>query len=326
MRVIDFGQVTALRSQSVWHALCRAVRPGDDPVLSFVRPGAPYVCLGRHRDLAEVDTAYCARRGLPVYRRMVGGGPVYLDPDQWFFQICLPARAVPARRSAALAELLAPAALALRSLGVDAELDRYGEISVGPAKVCGHGAGQLRDGVVVVGNLITAFDHGRAARVLRLDPDMREAVTRLMREHVAATPIDPERWQAAMVREYSARFGSLPVPAKPTSAERRELRAVDVKLGRPDFVTGEQRPPRPVRTVKVRAGVWVHDWRDGAERLVLGVAGGAVTSAAGVLDGVAPAELVGLSVERVRAEFARAERTSALARAMAEARTEVMAA
>ena len=39
---------------------------------------------------------------------MVGGGPVYLDADQLFFQICLPARAVPAASRQALRVLLEP--------------------------------------------------------------------------------------------------------------------------------------------------------------------------------------------------------------------------
>ena len=42
------------------------------------------------------------------------------------------------------------------------------------------------------------------------------------------------------------------------------------------FVVGTSRPVRPVRTVKVRAGVWVHDWRAERERVVLGVADGIV--------------------------------------------------
>ena len=260
MRVIDFGRVSALRSQTVWHAVGSAVAPGDGPTLSFVRPAAPYVCLGFHRSVTEVDADYCTAQDLPVYRRMGGGGPVYLDSDQLFFQISLPARSVPARRATALADLLRPAVSALRSVGIDAELDRFGEISVGAAKVCGHGAGQLGDGVLVVGNLNTGFDHHRASRVLALAPDVRGEVLRLMRRHVAATPVDPSEWKAAMVREYAAHFGTTPTPGAETAAERRERDRMDALLGRSEFVAGAPRPIRPVRTVKVRAGVWVHEW------------------------------------------------------------------
>jgi lipoate-protein ligase A len=320
--VIDFGRVPALRSQTVWHGLTRAVLPDAGPTLSFVRPDAPYVCLGYHRDIAEVDSPWCAAQGLPVYRRMVGGGPVYLDADQLFFQISLPARRIVARRSSALADLLRPAVAALRAVGVDAELDRYGEISVGEAKVCGHGAGQVGDGVVIVGNLITGFDHDRATRILHLDGEVRGEVLRLMRRHVVATPVDPAAWQAAMVRAYSEHFGTSAAAGEMTEHERGQRDRMDALLGSAEFVAGAPRPLRAVRTVKVRAGVWVHDWQVSGRRVVLGVAGGVVETVTGDL----PEQLLGLPLAAAREELARDPETAALAAAIGAANTEVAAA
>lgn len=317
MRVIDFGTVATLRSQTVWHALCRAMRPGDAPVLSFVRPGEPYVSIGYHRDIAEVDAEYCRAAGLPIYRRMVGGGPVYCDTDQLFFQISLPARDLPARRATALATLLRPATRALRRLGVDAELDRFGEISVGPAKVCGHGAGQLSNGATIVGNLITGFDHERATRVLRLDPEVRAVVLRLMRCYVAATHVDPTAWQAAMVREYAEHFDSAPHNDRLNLAEKRQLARMDRRLLDDGFVAGTSRPVHPVRTVKVRAGVWVHDWRGDGQRVVLGIAGGTVE----VADG--REQLVGLPLNEAKHELEREPGAAALVSAIQAAHAEV---
>jgi lipoate-protein ligase A len=257
MRVLDFGTTGAVRSQSVWHALGRCVRAGDGPTLSFVRPGSPYVSLGYHRRLAELDLVYCREHALPVFRRMVGGGPVYLDADQLFFQITLPVAATRGRRDRVLAALLAPAVTALRSLGVAADLDSHGEICVGAAKVCGHGAGQLRDGVVVVGNLITAFDHERATRILALDDAGRSEVLALMRRHVAATQVDPRDWQAAMVAAYARHFGEPARPAQPTPAELAEAAQLDLRLADPEFVAGPERPAPSPHHVKIRGGIYV---------------------------------------------------------------------
>lgn len=317
MRVIDFGAVTALRSQTVWHAVCRCMRPGDEPVLSFVRPGEPYVCIGYHRDIAEVDIDYCHAQGLPVLRRMVGGGPVYCDDEQLFFQITVPAHGVPARRSTALTSLLRPAMQALRRLGVDAVLDRFSEISVGPAKVCGHGAGQLGEGVTVVGNLISGFDHDRAARVLALDDEVRGVVAELMRRYVAPTAVDPQDWKAAMVAEYSAQFGSPPRADSLTEEETAELDRMDDRLSDADFLVGMPRPVRPVRTVKVRAGVWVHDWRGDGERVVMGVADGRVEIASG------REHLVGMPLDDARLELELERGAAPLVSAIRAAHAEV---
>ncbi len=262
MRVLDFGTTTAVRSQSSWHALARCVQTGDRPTLSFVRSAAPYVCLGYHRRLAEIDTEWCTAHGLPVLRRMVGGGPVYLDADQLLFQITQPARSVTGSRERAMLALLTPAVEALRSVGVPAQLDVFGEISVGEAKVCGHGAGQMRDGVVVVGNLITAFDHERATRALRLEPPARAQVLELMRRHVAATEVDPHAWQASMVAAYARHFGLAPELGRPSAAELAEATRLDGVLGSAEFLAGADhsdtdRHAPATQRVKIRGGIYV---------------------------------------------------------------------
>ncbi len=59
LRVIDFGQSSPLRSQTLWHAVAYGVPPARRPrCLSPARP-PPYVCLGYHRGLEEVDREYC---------------------------------------------------------------------------------------------------------------------------------------------------------------------------------------------------------------------------------------------------------------------------
>ena len=80
LRVLDFGFVSALRSQAVYHGVADTITPDGEPVLTLVNPDTPYVCVGVHQEIGkEVDEAFCAANGLPVYRRHVGGGAVYLD-------------------------------------------------------------------------------------------------------------------------------------------------------------------------------------------------------------------------------------------------------
>ncbi len=322
MRTIDFGATSAVRSQSVWHGLAAAMRPDDEPVLSFVQPAEPYVCLGYHRDIAEVDTEYCAAEHLPVLRRMVGGGPVYLDDQQYFFQITLPVSAVPGRRSSALATLLAPAVSALQSLGIPAVLDEFSEITVGEAKVCGHGAGQVGEGVAIVGNLITGFDHARATRILRLSDDLRREVLGLMQSYVVATPlVDADAWKAAMVREYEVALGRESKGSTLRSEEEAAIAEYDVTMVDPEFVAGFSRPLRPVRTIKVRAGVWVHEYNPGQQHFVVTIAEGMVRSVIGDL----PADVVGLDVARAEKVLQEAEELAPLAAAMVSAHSEVAA-
>lgn len=257
LRIADFGRVSALRSQTLWHAIAYGVSRGGPPTLSFMRPSRPYVGLGYHRRLDEADIDACREVGLPVFRRMVGGGVVYLDQHQQFFQICLPAAAVHRNRQQALRQLLSPAVAAFGAVGVPAELDDDLEIVVGDAKICGHGAAQIEDAVVVVGNLIERFDHAAAARVLAAPEEVRAEVIRLMERFVAATPVDPAAFRSAAITAYGEALGLEPVTGILSAYERDRLHGLDGRFRSPAWLRGPERPDPRYRQVKVRAGVFV---------------------------------------------------------------------
>jgi lipoate-protein ligase A len=49
-----------------------------------------YVCIGYHQDAQqEIDLEFARHNTIPVIRREVGGGAVYLDGQQLFFQLIL---------------------------------------------------------------------------------------------------------------------------------------------------------------------------------------------------------------------------------------------
>ncbi|MGO9078388.1 MAG: biotin/lipoate A/B protein ligase family protein [Streptosporangiaceae bacterium] len=313
LRVLDFGTCPPLRSQTLWHALGYGVSAGAPTTLSFTRPAAPYVCTGFHRDLAEIDLDYCSEHGLPVYRRMAGGGPVYLDSGQLFFQICLPASAVPPVRGRAMTALLKPAVMAFRAAGVDARLDDHGEICAAEAKICGHAAVQIEEAVIVCGNLIERFDHERATAILALPDAEHAAWTRdLMSRYVAATPVDPARFRHAVIAAYSAALDLQPAPGELTDTEQAALGELDQRFADPAWTAGRKPartaptaglaragtgcPDAAMRRVKVRGGVWTFSARHGGAGVVGAVIGGVLArvrlSAAG-MDALAEQALTG---------------------------------
>ncbi|GBD30430.1 Lipoate--protein ligase 1 [bacterium HR32] len=256
--MIDFGDASPLRSQTLWHAVAYGVSRGAPPTLSFVRPAAPYVSIGRTRSAREVDLTYCRRAGLPVYRRMVGGGPVYLDPHQLFFQITVPARRAPPTGMQTLRALLSPAVRAFRACGVPAALDSYGEVAVGDRKICGHAGGQVEEAVVVVGNLIEEFPAEQAARVLDLPhPRVRAEVERQVGRYVLATPVDPDRFKSALVRSYADALGLRPEAGGLSVYEHRAVRQLDRLFESPRWLWDVDGSPEGTWRVKIRAGVWV---------------------------------------------------------------------
>ncbi|MHB1711216.1 MAG: lipoate--protein ligase family protein, partial [Acidimicrobiales bacterium] len=270
LRVIDFGSVSALRSQTLWHAVAHGVAAGSPPTLSFVRSTHPYVSLGFHRRFDEIDADHCAERELPVFRRMVGGGPVYLDDRQLCFQLSIPVSMVPASRPQALRWWLEPVVDAFLAAGLPASLDPELEVVVEDRKVCGHGAAQVGDAVVMVGNLIERFDHRSAASVLSApDPVDADEALRLMRRFVAwdhgGPEIDTPSFIDAATRGFSRLLDLVPRPGGLRSEEWRVVHEFDRRFTDDGWTRGVPGTPPAIWKVKVRAGVSLYSLRhDGA--------------------------------------------------------------
>ncbi len=305
LRRIDAGSVSALRSQALWHGIAAAMGPEDPPVLSFCRPEEPYVCLGYHRRLAELDLDACAARGLPVLRRQIGGGPVYLDADQLFFQLTLPARRAPAHIGRLYERMLGPAAAALCRLGVPARLAHTNDIVAGGRKISGTGAGQIGDGVVVVANVMFAFAHEEMAAILSVpDQAMRDECLRLMRAHLGTLPrLDPDTVTAALTDAYADALGATVSDSALSDAELAAVRDWERRLDDPAWTAGPPLPASAGRQVKIRAGVWVYDRRGDGLAVQITVEDGRVVRAAitladaGVDSAVLERALIGVAAE-----------------------------
>ncbi len=282
LRIVDEGEVGALRSQALWHGIPEAMAPDDPPVLSLCRPAGPYISIGFHRDLAEIDRAACAARGWPVVRRRIGGGPVYVDRDQLLFQLTLPAAAAPPAVDRLYRVALAPAVAAFRSLGLAAQIRGVNDISIGRRKLSGTGAGRIGDGVTVVGNIIFRFPHRRMVEALALPDDAARAeCLRLMRRHVTSFEreglgrVGFERARAALVEAYSEALG----PAVATGLGEAERRAVDrwqERLAEPLWLERTWRPGGCGRRIKISADAWLFTGADGELAVRLSVAGGRI--------------------------------------------------
>ncbi len=312
LRVLDAGRVDAGRSQYLWHGIASAMAPGAPPTLSLCQPAEPYVCLGYHHPLEEVDRKVCRERGWPVLRRQIGGGPVYLDGDQLLFQLTLPLDRAPARVDTLYRRFLSPAIDAFRSLGVRAEFRGANDIAVGERKISGTGAGQIGEAVTVVGNVIFRFPHQRMVDALSLPTaTMRAECLSLMRRYVSsleseAPAVTRERAADALVRAYSRALELRPAAGELSAREQEAIRGWEERSRDPVWLAG----PVPVRwsqrRVKICADVWVYFCRDRDLTVETSVVGGRfqrVAIAARDLNGIGEemsARLTGRSAERRR--------------------------
>ncbi len=109
IRVIDAGNLSPARSQAIYHGVAHAWTDSTPDTILLVTPDRPYFCIGYHQDLdRELDADFCARHGIPVVRRELGGGAVYLDRNQLFVQWVMARDLLPAAIEESFRRFAAP--------------------------------------------------------------------------------------------------------------------------------------------------------------------------------------------------------------------------
>lgn len=167
MEFYNLGSVPWFDSQVIYHALAHLNRES----LIFCTPMTPYVCAGFHQDIpSEVDLKRCRDLKLPLFRREVGGGLVYLDQHQVFFQIVLHRKnpEIPTNRERFYRKLLEPVVQTLRDFKMAAELRSPCDLIIHSKKISGNGAGQIGECYVLAGNILLDFNYDAMSSLIRV--------------------------------------------------------------------------------------------------------------------------------------------------------------
>ena len=243
LRVIDFGQVSALRSQAVYHGIAETMTADSDPVLTLVTPNEPYVCVGVHQEVElEVDEAFCRRQSLPVIRRHVGGGAVYLDANQLFFHFIYPRNKAPIRAEELYAMFVAPAVETYRELGINAVFRPVNDIHVNGRKIGGTGAASIGNATVVVGSFMFDFNVDLMAQALRVPSEkFRDKLHKTLSEYITTIkkelPNVPERdvVKNVFLRHVANCLKVEPVEGPPSDKEWRAIEEQEKQLADPEW-------------------------------------------------------------------------------------------
>ncbi len=186
IRLLDLGLVPPVRSQTIYHAVAYTLEADSPDTIILVGPTDPYVCIGFHQELEkEVEVEYCRAKGLPVYRREVGGGAVYLDRNQVFTQWVFHRDALPRDIGQRFALYVQPLVETYRALGIPANYRPINDVHVQGKKIGGTGAAQMGLAEVVVGSLMFDFDFDLMSRVLKVPSEkMRDKIYQSLNEYM----------------------------------------------------------------------------------------------------------------------------------------------
>ncbi|WP_207654656.1 biotin/lipoate A/B protein ligase family protein [Sulfobacillus sp. hq2] len=264
MRYVNLGVVDARWSQAVYHALAHRMKSNDEPTLVTVSPNRPYVCVGYHQLASrEIDRVYCEQHNIPVGRRWVGGGAVYLDQGQVFWHLILPK--VSGTIDQLYRRVLSVPIATYQAMGIEATFRPVNDIVVGPRKIGGTGASTIGIATVVVGSLMWDFNMSLMARVLRVPSEkFRDKMVKSLEDYMTTISRElrsvPDRSRVTddLVERFAALLGEPVHSSVLTAGEVQEMERLADELFSPTFVYGAEHGLIEAG-VKIRSGVYVYE-------------------------------------------------------------------
>jgi lipoate-protein ligase A len=239
-RWIRLGLVEPLDLHASYAGLAAAQPRSAVPIVLWAQ-AKTHLCLGQSQGLAEIDP----RTTLPVVRRPLGGGLVWVDEQQYVFVVIAPARFAPGRPSRWFPWALSPAVATYRDFGLRAYLNGA-DIWLHGRKIAGSGAATIGECAVVASSFLVKFPAGRFAAAVASPSTgfrrwLREGLALAMTEWAEHGEAPPERALEATFRtRVEAQHGWQFENAWPTAAEQVAIEEARRELAEPVEIGGSR--------------------------------------------------------------------------------------
>lgn len=263
VRLLDLGTVGYLRSQTIWHGVAYAMKEGSANVITLLRPDRPYICIGYHQELEkEIDLGFCQRQGLPLTRREVGGGAVYLDGNQVFTHFIFQRHQVPRQVEDVYALFAQPAVATYQALGIAAYHRPVNDIQVAGRKIGGMGAALIGEAMVVASSLMFDFDCRLMAGALKVASEkMRDKVYESLTDYMTTLHRElgrapaQEEVKELFVRHCQEALGIELVADELSAEELRVIEGLDERFASWEWLSQKEGLPR--EAIKIKEGMYI---------------------------------------------------------------------
>jgi lipoate-protein ligase A len=280
-RLLKLSGIAPRETQMVYEAVAIARdRQLVPDTIIFCWPKTPLVCIGFHQEVEkEIDYDYCQKNKIPVVRRILGGGAVYLDAGQLFYQVIASEEnpIVPNTISNLFAKFLQAPIATYQTIGIPAEYKPINDIQVQGRKISGNGVGKVGKIYILTGNLILDFNYDEMVRILKVPSEkFRDKINKTLRDRISTIKRElgsvPDKFNLMnLLKENFEKI--LGVELRDSKLSKEETRLLrDLKkqylskdwlfqntLRHPELTQKSQVLSETVRTVKIADGVFISE-------------------------------------------------------------------
>ena len=291
-RLLDIGPINPLETQIIYDMIAQGITEGEsENTLIICWPAQPLVSLGHFQEIDEdIDTKFCRENNIVFTRRVIGGGGVYLDDGQMFYQAIgrIDSPTTPKKIDDYYKKFLEAPVQAYRNLGISAEFKPVNDLIVNGKKISGNGAGDVGDARILTGNLIFDFNFDMMVRVLKVPNEkFRDKISQSLRERMTTILLEtgsmPDRDEVKedLIRLYEETLDINLVKGHLTKWERGRMAQL-----RPKYLSDE----------------WLH-WRRGGRLTDAKTVRISATTSVGTANFKAPGGLIRATIEKVEGKL-----------------------
>ncbi len=247
------------QSMLIFHALARL----NIEALVIVSPQTPFISIGYFQDAKqEVSLDYCKKNNLPVFRREVGGGTVYLDRNQIFYHVIWNKDNpnFPKKISDIYHHLSTGPIETYNEFGIKTHFREINDIVTSQGrKIAGLGGSDIDNSMVFVGSIILDFDYEKMVNAIKVpDEKFRDKIYKTMGENVTTMNKElggiPPRDEIikTLIQNYEGILGKLK-PAELNNEIINKMNDLYASFSSPEFFF--RKTPKIPTSVKIKEGV-----------------------------------------------------------------------
>ncbi|MGY5881071.1 MAG: biotin/lipoate A/B protein ligase family protein [Candidatus Thorarchaeota archaeon] len=287
-RLLDIGPIPPIETQIIYDMIAQGITEGEsENTLIICWPAEPLVSLGHFQEIeADIDTKFCRENNIFYTRRVIGGGGVYLDDGQMFYQLIgrIDSPTTPRKIDDYYKKFLQAPVQAYKNLGIPAEFKPVNDLIANGKKISGNGAGDVGDARILTGNIIFDFNFDMMVKVLKVPSEkFRDKIAQSLRERM--TTIKKE-------------LGTLPDRTEvKEDLVRLYEETLDIELVKADLNSWEKSRMAELYS-KYQSDEWLH-WRRGGRLTDARTVKISATTSVGTSNYKAPGGLIRSTVEVV---------------------------
>jgi lipoate-protein ligase A len=259
MYLFDLGERPWKQSMLIFHMLARL----GVEALVIVSPRTPFISIGYFQDAKqEINFEYCRQQGLPIFRREVGGGTVYLDRNQIFYHVIWNKNnpEFPKKIKDIYQYLSVPPIQTYDEFGITTQFREINDIvTTKGRKIAGLGGADIQDSMVFVGSLMLDFNYEQMTHAVKIpDEKFRDKIYKTLEENVTTMKRElgkiPSRSEVIDVlkKRYSRLLGKF-TPAELNDSLISKMEELAVYFDSPEFLY--RKTPRIPQGLKIKEGI-----------------------------------------------------------------------